>query len=291
MTLRVISYGGGVQSTALLVLAAQRRIDFPVFLFANVGDDSEDPATLDYLQRWAKPYAALHGIQLHELPRLRRDGSTETLYGRLTRPGSRSLPIPIRMANGAPGTRSCTAAFKIKVIGRWLKAHGATVTDPATVGIGISLDEIERVNARRAQPYETTVYPLLDADPPLRRIDCQRVIHDAGLPVPPKSACWFCPFHRPATWADMRRDRPALFDRACRLEDLLNDRRRSLGKDPVWLTRFNRPLRDAITPAQDLLPGLDLTWASPDPDADPDGDQADAADPAGGQCDNGACFT
>lgn len=30
--LRTVSYGGGVQSTALLVLAAQRRIDFPLFL-------------------------------------------------------------------------------------------------------------------------------------------------------------------------------------------------------------------------------------------------------------------
>jgi hypothetical protein len=118
--LRVVSYGGGVQSTALLVLAATGRIDFGVFLFANVGDDSEDPGTLDYLHRYAKPYAALHGIQLHELHRLRRDGSTETLYGRLTQPGSRSLPIPVRMSNGAPGTRSCTADFKIKVIGRWL---------------------------------------------------------------------------------------------------------------------------------------------------------------------------
>lgn len=28
--IRAVSYGGGVQSTALLVLAAQRRIDFPL---------------------------------------------------------------------------------------------------------------------------------------------------------------------------------------------------------------------------------------------------------------------
>src|SRR2546421_1173034 len=143
---------GGVQSTVLLVLAAQQRIDFGVFLFANVGEDSEDPATLAYVNRYAKPYAALHGIQLVELHRQRRDGSTETLYGRLTKDGSRSLPIPVRMSNGAPGTRSCTADFKIRVVGRWLKAHGATPTDRATVGIGISLDEIERVNNRRAQP-------------------------------------------------------------------------------------------------------------------------------------------
>ena len=44
--IRAISFGGGVQSTALLVLASQGKIDFRTFLFANVGDDSEHPATL-----------------------------------------------------------------------------------------------------------------------------------------------------------------------------------------------------------------------------------------------------
>jgi hypothetical protein len=111
----------------------------------------------------------------------------------LTRPGSRSLPIPVRMSNGAPGTRSCTADFKIKVIGRLLKVHGATADQPATVGVRISLDEIERVNNRRAEPYERPVYPLLDHAPPLRRHDCEGVIRAAGLPVPPKSACGFFP--------------------------------------------------------------------------------------------------
>jgi len=70
--LRVVSYGGGVQSLALLVLAAQRRIGFPVFPFANTGDDSEDPATLDYVRTVAMPYAAEHGIELHVLHRFRR---------------------------------------------------------------------------------------------------------------------------------------------------------------------------------------------------------------------------
>jgi hypothetical protein len=272
--LRAVAYGGGVQSTALLVLAAQHQIDFPVFLFANVGDDSEDPATLAYLHRYAKPYADEHGIQLVELHRVLRDGSAETLYGRLTRPGSRSLPIPVRMSNGSPGTRSCTADFKIRTIGRWLKAHGASETTPATVGIGISLDEIHRVNNRRAMPYERPVYPLLDHDPPLRRFDCQRIIATAGLPVPGKSACWFCPLKRPSAFATMRRDRPDLFARACALESLLNARRAGLSKDPVWLTRFNRPLAEAVLSAQDTLPGLDS-------DGDTDG----------ATCDNGACFT
>jgi len=194
-----------VQSTALLVLAAQRVIDFSVFLFANVGNDSEDPETLVYLHEWALPFAALHGIQLHVLDRHRRDGTSETLYGRLTKQGSRSLPIPVRMSNGAPGTRSCTADFKIRVIGRWLKAHGANDTNPATVGIGISLDEIERLNKRRAMPYEHPVYPLLDHDPPLRRADCAAIIRGRWATHPTQVGVLVLPHASPS---DLGADAP-----------------------------------------------------------------------------------
>ncbi|MFD6432848.1 phosphoadenosine phosphosulfate reductase [Streptomyces venezuelae] len=289
--LRSISYGGGVQSTALLVLAVQKRIDFPLFVFANVGHDSERKATLRYVEEYAKPYAAEHGIELVEVQRTRRDGTTETLWGRLIRPGSRSLPIPVRMSNGAPGTRSCTADFKIKQVGKEMKRRGATagrvctahranptfsrcrgrrcvVPHKATIGIGISLDEIQRANTRIVEPYEQVVYPLLDLG--LRRTDCARIIREAGLPVPPKSSCFFCPFHRPETWHDMRRDEPDEFEKACQLEDLLNERRDELGKDHVYLTRFGKPLREAIPDGVDLLPIFD---------------EAD------GLCDSGWCMT
>jgi hypothetical protein len=273
---RVVAYGGGVQSTALLVLAAQQRIDYATFVFANVGDDSEHPGTLRYLDEHARPYATRHGIELVTLDRVRRDGAVETLYGRLTREGSRSLPIPVRMDNGAPGTRSCTADFKIRVIGKWLKAHGANADTPATVAVGISLDEIHRINNRRQEPYENTVYPLVDIPAGagigrcLTRAGCARIIHDAGLPVPPKSACWFCPYHRPSTWQTMRAEEPVLFDRAVELERLLNQRREALGKDRVWLTRFAAPL-DRVIPA-----GVQTLPLAEDQDA---------------ACDNGWCFT
>ncbi|GAA2614032.1 phosphoadenosine phosphosulfate reductase [Actinomadura fulvescens] len=264
--IRAFSYGGGWQSTAALVLAAQGKLDFKLFLFANVGDDSEHPATLHYLHQHALPYAAHHNIDLRLLPRIKRDGSTETLYGRLMREGSRSIPIPVRMSNGAPGTRSCTADFKIRVIGRYLKAHGASATNPATIGIGISVDEIHRANNRRSEPYERIVYPLLDLG--IRRTDCPRIIQSAGLPVPPKSACWFCPFHRLSAWKDMRRNQPDLFAKACQLEDTLNARRRLLDRDPVWLTRYNAPLADVV-PLEQPLP----------------------IDDSDGTCDGGWCFT
>ncbi|MFE6714875.1 phosphoadenosine phosphosulfate reductase [Streptomyces sp. NPDC057695] len=265
LPLKAFSFGGGWQSMAALVLAATGELDYRTFLMANVGDDSENPATMAYLDQYARPYAAEHGLELVLLDRVMvRSKETRTLYGELTREGSKSLKIPVRMSNGAPGTRSCTADYKIKVIGRELKRRGATKDRPATVGIGISLDEISRANKRRCEPYEDIEYPLLERG--IRRIDCARIIRSAGLPVPPKSSCWFCPFHRPESWHDMRRNEPELFEKACRLEELLNRRRDELGKDHVYLTRFARPLRAAIPDGVDTLPfdeydtGCDSGW-------------------------------
>ncbi|MEU3568606.1 phosphoadenosine phosphosulfate reductase [Kitasatospora sp. NPDC036755] len=243
--LRAVSYGGGVQSTALLVLAARREIDYPTFLFANVGDDSEHPATLTYVRDIAVPFAFSAGIDLRQLRRLRRDGESETLVQCLSRPDTRSIPIPVRMANGAPGRRSCTADFKIKVIGRWLREHGATTGAPAHVGIGISVDEVHRANRRRSEPYELIEYPLLDLG--LRRTDCVRLIEEAGLPVPPKSSCFFCPFRTVGDWRRQRSLEPDLFAQSVHIEELVNRRRKALGRDPVYLTRYGRPLAEAIS--------------------------------------------
>lgn len=264
--MRSFSYGGGVQSTAALVLATQGRIDFQTFFFANVGDDSEHPQTLRYVEEVAKPFAADNGIELVELHKVRRDGERETLLGRLLKPGSRSLPIPVRMSNGAPGQRSCTADFKIRVIAKELKRRGATVADPAIVGIGISVDEIERARPGidPKSPFQSRTYPLLDLG--MHRSDCLRVIAEAGLPQPGKSACFFCPFHDQNAWVELRRHTPELFDQAAALEATLNERRDMLGKDHVWLTRHNKPLAEAVGEPAPQLPGL-------------------------GACDSGYCFT
>ncbi|MFE2149025.1 phosphoadenosine phosphosulfate reductase [Streptomyces lavendulae] len=258
--MKAISYGGGVQSTSLMVLAARGEIPHRDFLFANVGRDSEDPRTLDYIKRVAAPYARAHGLRLHVLHR-HTAGRRETLWERLMRPGSRSLPIPVRMSNGAPGTRSCTKTFKIDVTGLWLRKNGAHRLAPAEVGVGISMDEISRATSRRVEPYEQVTYPLLDLR--MRRTDCLGLIADEGLEAPPKSACWFCPLKTLAGWSELARDRPALFGRACDLEETLNARRAALGRDEVFLTRTGRPLADAIRAAQDELPfdpGCDSGW-------------------------------
>jgi len=48
-------------------LASQGKLDFPTFVFVNVGEDSENPATLAYVAQVARPFAAANGIELVEL--------------------------------------------------------------------------------------------------------------------------------------------------------------------------------------------------------------------------------
>ena len=260
----VISYGGGVQSTALLVLAGLGRLPVDVALFANVGDDSEHPDTLAYARDIATPWATEHGVEVAEI---RRPGPT--LVEDLTTAAGRSVRIPVRMANGAPGNRSCTQMWKTAVIDRWLRDHGATAATPATVLVGFSADETHRIG-RRAWPAHTQpAYPLVDLG--LTRPACRDLITRAGLPVPPKSACYFCPYKTRADWQTMARDRPDLFAQAEQIEADVIARRAAIGKDPAYLTRYGRPLADAISEAQATLPGLEGIGES--------------------GCDEGACFT
>ena len=244
MTLRCFSYGGGVQSTAALVLAAEGKIDFGIFLFANVGEKSEAKHTLAYVREIAMPYAAAHGIALHELKRTRRDGTTEDLYERMTREGSKALTIPMRLQNGMPASRSCTADFKIAVVARWEKQRGATADDPAVHGLGISLDEIGRARTDSGIPHQTLTYPLIDAR--LTRQDCINIIERAGLPLPKRSACWHCPFHSRAHWLETKRERPEEFAAAVELERFLSERSERLGHGPVYMTNALIPLDQVI---------------------------------------------
>ena len=78
---RIFSFGGGVQSVATLVLQAQGRPNpYDAFVFANVGEDSENPATLAYLRQVVLPFAQEHSIRVVEVQKKRRNGELDTLW-------------------------------------------------------------------------------------------------------------------------------------------------------------------------------------------------------------------
>jgi hypothetical protein len=242
--LDVFSFGGGVQSTAVLVLAARGDIDCRLFLFANVGDDSENPHTIRYMAEVTRPYAAVHDIVLEEVAK------TPTLYQHAIESPT-TVAVPMRMANGAPGNRTCTDRWKRQPIARRMRELGFTKERPAIMGLGISTDEVIRVRTDSGIQHIRIEYPLIDMG--ISRSDCYGIIRDAGLPEPPRSSCWFCPYHQVAVWDRMRADDPTLFARAVEFERQMSEKRLSLGKDAVFLSSRAVPL-DAAFPGDQ--PGL-----------------------------------
>ena len=225
----VFSTGGGVQSTAALVLAAQGKIPYRTFIFANVGDKAESPATIKYVEDVLKPYAERHGIEWVDVAWIDSQGRRRDLFDDLLEQ-HRSINIPAYMPGGMPGNRKCTEAFKIKPIAKWIKANALN----CTLGKGISTDETHRATPSRETDCYISAYPLIELG--ISRSDCLEVAREAGLPQPPKSSCWFCPFKTTHQWVVMRRERPELFAKAVRLEQVLQDRRHVLGKDAVYLS-------------------------------------------------------
>lgn len=249
-SLRIFSYGGGVQSNAVLVLQAQGKLANPydAFVFANVGADSENPATLDYIETVAKPFAQKHGIELIEVAH-----PWDTILQRIYRT-KRSIVIPLRMSGGKPATRACTVDFKIRIVNKWIADQHAQW---ATVGMGISLDEWQRL--RDTQWHAKDIddlafnkrreYPLINLH--LRRADCHQIITSAGLPDAPKSSCWFCPHRHINELRRSKRDTPEEFVRIVAIEEYINLKRSDV--DPVRYLQSLIPL-NRIDKVNEMFP-------------------------------------
>jgi len=231
------------------VLAARGIIDYPVFVFANTGDDSEHPDTLEYVRNVAMPYARTKGIEFVETQKRRLGKHERQTLLRAIYERQRSIPIPIYMSGGGPGNRACTIDFKIKVIDKWIAENGGRDAGLVTLGLGITTDEIQRARVHEIEKVrgfmKAIEYPLIDLH--INRSRCQRIIQDEGLPMPPRSACWFCPFHSRVEWTRLRSERPDLFERAVELENFINHKRTVImGKDEVYLHPSCRPLDEAV---------------------------------------------
>jgi len=219
IVMKVFSFGGGVQSTAALVLAGQGKIDYSTFLFADTGD--EHPETYEYLNEVHIPYAEAHGLEIITLKKTWKDGSQYSILEHIDRLPS-AIPIPVYLGEERmPWRRHCTHDWKVDVIDKYLKKQGATEEEPAECGMGISVDEIQRARDSRV-PFKVLEYPLLDLM--LRRRDCRDIVNDAGLPPAPRSACYYCPYHSTDYFRDLKEQQPVLFAQTVELEAELSKR-------------------------------------------------------------------
>jgi hypothetical protein len=258
---RVFSFGGGVQSHAVMVLQAQGKLERPydAFIFANVGEDSENPDTLAYLERYTKPFAEEHNITLLEVRRKGRTVKQEAM-----RQDTKSVVIPAYKGQGGPAKRDCTTRWKINEVDRAIRALEYTHCE---IGLGISYDEPGRIRSEEWHDrivsksgktvkkfgfWKKREYVLFHMG--ITRLACNRIIGEAGLPQPPKSSCYFCPFHKPSEWLEMKISDPPLFGKAIEVENALNNK--GLPGDPYFLHTYKKPLAEAVSDQQ-MLP-MDL---------------------------------
>ena len=179
---------------------------------------------------------------------------------------SKALPIPVHTENGL-GKRQCTVKWKIAPIEQHL--HRLYPGRPLSAWLGLTYDEIERLKDPRVKRNRNR-WPLVDLK--LRRSDCVEIVKAAGLPVPPWSACTFCPLHSKARWAVEASEYPEDFDEAVEIDEHIRERAAQLGKPMVWLSRQHLPLREQFPKGQLVMISGDVN-------------------DLGGDCESGYCHT
>jgi PP-loop superfamily ATP-utilizing enzyme len=221
----VISYGGGVQSTALVVLSLLEGWDVDDVVHVDLMD-AESPATREYVARFRDWLRQEHGRDITIIERnMYRD--------MLDNPGF--TPVPWRARDGSfMLSRQCTRQYKVAPLQRYL--YDRYPGDCIRLMLGISVDEFHRMRDSSAARIEH-VYPLVDAR--LTRWQCREIIERAGLAVPSKSSCWFCPYRSSASQLALVRHYPRLREMARALEDRINADRRRRGRDEVVVLRVD----------------------------------------------------
>ena len=219
----VISYGGGIQSTALVVLAMRERWVIDEIVHVDLVD-AESPATREYVALFRDWLRREHG---RDITIIERD-----LYGdMLARP--EFTPVPWHgKCERFMLSRQCTRQYKVAPLQRCL--YDRYPGECIRLMLGISVDEYHRMRDSSAARIEH-VYPLVDRR--LTRWQCREIVERAGLAAPSKSSCWFCPYRSSASqWALVRRY-PRLRDMARVLEDRINADRRRRGRDEIVVLR------------------------------------------------------
>jgi len=221
----VISYGGGIQSTALIVLAMLEGWDIDEIVHVDLVD-AESPATREYVACFREWLRREHG---RDITVIERD-----LYGdMLARPGFTPVPWCGKYERFVL-SRQCTRQYKVAPVQRYL--YDRYPGDCIRLMLGISVDEYHRMRDSSAARIEH-VYPLVDRR--LTRWQCREVIERAGLAVPWKSSCWFCPYRSiRSQWALVQRY-PDLAGMAQALEDRINAERCRRGQDEIVVLRVD----------------------------------------------------
>ena len=193
----ILSFGGGLNSTALLVYILKNKMPLDMVIFSDTGDEHD--YTYESV-KFYKKYAEDHGIRFDIVKSTNNMSLYEYCYNKKI--------TPSRM------TRNCTKNFKITPMRQNItKVYGKR--SPTVLYIGIAYEEIHRMKDSDVK-YIKNVFPLCDAK--IDRDGCTKILEDEGLPIPKKSGCWYCPFKKKQEWIDMMKNEPEQYNKAMRLE-------------------------------------------------------------------------
>ena len=203
---QVLSYGGGVQTFAMLVLIEKGLLPKPDFLIM-ADTVAEYPETYAHVEQVAKPLAQRLGI-----PWVDVQHEQGIVDGYMKQNG-----IPM------PGFRSCTYNFKVRPIHDYLREYLGENKKRGKASIctwiGISKDEAKRAVPRENQNPKWVLmkYPLLDLG--LSRDHLKQHIEDSPYPMPIKSGCFICPYHGLKGFVDLKAKHPHLMQIAVDMEE------------------------------------------------------------------------
>lgn len=206
----VIAYGGGTNSTALLIECAKRNIPVALTLFADTG--GEKPHTYKYLKMFSK-WCVQHGLpEITTVQQVNQHGTYITLE---------QLCLNKHMLPSlAYGFKTCSQKHKRHPQDKFLNNHPQTKAVWKTGAKVIKMLGYDAGEERRAQMTEDNKYiykyPLIEWD--MGREECIDTIVDAGLDVPGKSACFFCPASRLDEIKALKEFYPELYQRALEME-------------------------------------------------------------------------
>lgn len=258
-TLRVLSHGGGIQTSTLLFKAARGEIaPFDAVIISDTGDEPEE--VWDYLE---------YAIEQTGVPVIRTMSKTGSILEHIKRSkgppdGKLLVTLPYFLADGGRMWRTCTKTLKIDPVTQEIRrilgiAKGCCVK-PGTqveVCIGISTDEYLRAGGFPATYWQTITYPLLNADMSFN--GCVRWLEERQYRKPPRSRCRVCPFRSNESWRSLS---PSDFEHACQVDDFIrsNDTPPRGFKSMPYLHADRIPLREVdLSVPVTLLPDDECT--------------------------------
>jgi hypothetical protein len=249
--IHVLSYGGGTQSTALLLMALKGEINGVIpdyIIFADTGWEPEG------IYNWIEKVNA--HIKTHfnrEILIAKGRNIRHDIIHADTGRTKKFITIPAYVKNPANGKigmnrRQCTTDYKITPIKKKIRellgyAPRKWVKETVHIWKGISTDEIHRVKPSQER-WQIAEHPLIDVVE-LDRQQCIKYVEDEGLGTPAKSSCIGCPYHDDRAWIDMRENDPKSWEDAIFVDKQLRINESPL-KGEVFLHQSGLPLDEVV---------------------------------------------